>query len=156
MNTLIINKKKWEVFYEYVVSLKYGDVILHKDISSLLQEAYGTGNYRTAINRARKDLVRQGKEIESVHGKGYRVVEPDNYTQKAVSTFKQGFNRLKKAGDLLISAPVAHMSEEGRVVHRNVSDRARMLHAAVAGGCVELNLLSKKPSAYLPENIKKA
>jgi len=77
----------------------------------------------------------------------------DDYTEKSVNAFKRGFNKLKKAGDLLTYAPVDDMSDEGRSMHRHVSGRVRVLHAAVAGGCTELRLLTKKRSAFLPENV---
>ena len=155
MNELVTNKKKWELVYDHVMNLNYGDVFLHQEVSHIINEPYLSGRYQAAITRAKKSLLIQGKDIESVRGRGYRVVDPDAYSEKSVATFKQGFSRLKKASDLLTYAPINHMTDEGRKVHRDVTDRARLLYASVAGGCTELNLLAKKPSAYLPENVSR-
>jgi len=148
-------KKQWELLYEYVMEVEYGDTILHQDISYIIGESYGTPKYHAIISRTKKALLTQGQFIESVKGVGYRVIEPDNYSEKSVATFRQGFSRLKKASDLLTYAPIANMSNEGRSIHRNVTDRVRILHAAVAGGCTELKMLTKRQSAFLPENISR-
>jgi len=123
--------------------------------AATIGESYGVPKYNAIIGRAKTALLAQGRLIESVKGVGYRVVEPDDYAEKSVTTFGQGFRKLKKASDLLTYAPVASMSDEGRTIHRNVTDRVRILHAAVAGGCTELKMLSQRQSAFLPENISR-
>ena len=45
------------------------------------------------------------------------------------------------------------MTAEGLNIHRHVADRAKLLYASIAGGCTELNLIAKKNSSFLPENV---
>ena len=150
-----VYKKKWELLYDHVMEADYGSIISHQEISHIIGESHNSNKYGTIINRAKKSLLAQGRLIESVRGVGYRVIEPDDYSGKSISVFRQGFNKLKKASDLLAYAPVASMSEEGRLIHQNVTDRVKILHAAVAGGCTEINLLARKQSAFLPENVSR-
>jgi len=147
------NKQKWEILFESIKNMEYGDIITHAEISKLINEPYGSNKYSSIVQRAKKELLKNSRQIESIRETGYRVLEPDSYVDESMSKFKQGFNKLKKGNDLLTFAPVKDMSDEGRDTYRHVSDRARSLYAVMAGGCTELKLLSKKNSALLPENI---
>ena len=153
MNEIIGNKKKWELLCEAVVNMNYEDIITHKQIGRIINEPYESKKYFSIITRARKELLKQSKEIESIHGQGYRVLTPDGYVDKSVLSFKSGFKKLQKGTDILQFAPTKDMTKEGLITYRNVSDRARILYASMAGGCTELNLLAKKASVFLPENI---
>ncbi|MCL2160108.1 MAG: hypothetical protein FWH48_11935 [Oscillospiraceae bacterium] len=152
MNELISNKKKWEVFCEYAAGRDYGEIIPHKAIAEMIGESYGTGKYRSAITMARTALLKQGKYIESIVGKGYRVAFPDDYSQLAISKFTQGARSIQKGCEVMEYAPMDSMSEGGRTVHRALTDRVKLISASVISSCVELNLLSKKPHPLLPEN----
>jgi len=147
------NEKKWEILYDLVMGKNYGVLITHNEISHCLDVPYESPKYYATIAHAKKVLLTQGRIIESVRGVGYRVVEPDDYTLLSVTYFKRGFSRLEKANDLLAYAPTKKMSDEGRLMHRDITDRVRVLAASVAGGCTELKLLVKKQSAFLPENV---
>ena len=154
MNELINNKKKWELLYEKIMVLNYGDIISHGEIAIILDEPYDTNIYRAAIARAKKSLLKIGKFIESVQGKGYRVVAPDDYNKLTISQFAQGVKKIKKGNDILTYAPTNDMSDIGRDIHRNITDRCNIIYASVTSSCVELNLLSKKNHALLPQNIR--
>ena len=147
------NKKKWEIIYETVKTMNYGDIVTHEELSKLIGEPYNSNKYRSSIQRVRKELLKCGKEIESIRDTGYRVLEPDAYIDQSVSKFKQGFNKIKKGNDLLQFAPTKEMSEEGRSTYRKVSDRVQSMYAMMAGGCTELKMLTKKNPAFLPNNV---
>lgn len=153
MNQLVENKKKWELLYDRIKTMEYGDIISHDDISSVIGESYDSKNYHSIINRARKELLKASKAIESVRGQGYRVLMPSDYAFESVKTFKQGFNKFQKAKTTLDCTPIKELSVEDLKVHRNVCDRVSVLHAHLSGAKTELNLLAKKSSAYLPENV---
>lgn len=154
MNELVKNKKKWELLAEQVMKLNYEDILYHETVSKIIEEPYKSSNYYSAIKKAKKYLLTQGKDIEVINGQGYKVVAPDDYTNKSIRTFKQGFNRLDKAKKILAYAPQNHMSQEGLSTYRTVSDRVSVLHASMAGACTELHLLSKKETnVYRPTLI---
>ena len=155
MNELVKNKKKWELLFDAISQLDYGIIISHKNISKILHEAYGSQKYNSYVQRAKKELLKVGKDIESVRGQGYRVLEPDQYIDKAVQAHKQGFDKLKKGNEIIQFAPQKDMSDEGRRVYRDVSDRARILYASMAGACTELKMLAKKKSPFEIENVSR-
>ena len=120
MNEMIKTKKKWEVLYETIQHLNYGDVISHNEISRVIKEPYNSNKYCSIVNRAKKELLKVGKQIESVRGQGYRILNPDDYIDNGAKKFKQGFNRIKKGTEMLQYAPVNKMTDEGRSRYRNV------------------------------------
>ena len=153
MNDLIKNKQKYELLVDYIESLTYGTVIFHWEISNIINEAYNTPKYGSIITKAKEILWLRGKAIESIRGQGYRVMEPDSYNNKAVGLLKQGFSRIRTAEDILNNSPTKDMSEEGLMTHQNIQDKMRIVFAHTTGVRIEVNLLAKKPSAYLPENV---
>ena len=144
MNELINKKEKWEVLFEAITSMNYDDIILHSQIESIIKEEYGTNIYRSIIAKTKKKLLESSKTITSIQGQGYRIINPDEYTDQSLSHIKRGFNQIDKGYKVLQYAPVDDMSEEGLKAHRHVSDKAKSFHAMIAGGCSELKLLNKK------------
>ena len=155
MNEVIENKKKSEVLAEFINTLEYGSVIMHSQIETMIDEAYGTPRYSSTVQRAKKILLKSGRCIECIKGDGYRVVQPDNVVDASMKHYKRGFKAMQKGQDILTHAPVNDMSEEGRIVFRRVYDRAVVLNAAMQGASVEMKALSeKKQHPFALDNIK--
>lgn len=156
MNELIKNNKKSEVLADTISNLKYGDVVLHKDISKLIGEVYPSTRYSTCINKTKRLLNKKyGRKLESIRGDGYRVVKPDDYVKHSLKHFKRGFNEFQKGVGTLERAPVNDMSEEGREIYRRVNDRVVILHASLKGASVEIKTLGEKKHPFLPENVNR-
>lgn len=143
------NKEKVKILFEKISSMDYGETITHVEISNLIECSYQTQNYNSIVQKVKKQLLVNQKYIESVHKVGYRVVNPDDYTEKSYQCYQQGIKRVKKGNDILVNAPVSKMSDEGRKVYCDVSDRARALYAVMAGSCVEICNLKKKDHPLL-------
>lgn len=155
MNEMIKNKKKSEVLAEEIAKMKYGDVISHSKISSIIHEEYHTQRYTSTIQKAKKILLKEyGIVLESIRGNGYRVVLPDDYVTHSLKHYKKGFNEFQKGADTLSHAPVNEMSDEGRITYRRVNDRAVLLHASIKGAVVELKTLGEKRHPFLPKCTK--
>lgn len=145
MNEIIENKKKSEVLAEMIASLNYGDVVSHRQISTLICEKHPSPKYFSTVGKAKKILLKEyNKVIESINGDGYRVVNPDDFVEKSLKYYKRGFNSMKKGNDILVNSPTKDMTPEGRAAHRRVSDRVVVLNASIMGARVELKELSKK------------
>lgn len=145
MNEIIENKKKSEILAEMISKLNYGDVILHKDISSIIQEKYPSCKYNTTVQKCKKILLEKyDKAIECVRGDGYRVVKPDDFVFHSLNHYKRGFNEIKKGHNILTHAPVKDMSNDGRDSFRRVYDRSVILQASLKGVSVELKSLAEK------------
>lgn len=149
MNEIIKNKKKSEILAEKFAETDYGDVLLHSEISVIIQEPYPSPKYSMTISKAKKILLHKYQKcIECIIGDGYRVIYPDDFVGSALKHYKKGFNEMKKGEDTLQNAPVQNMTEEGRMVFRRVYDRAVILNASVQGATVEIKALAKKPHPF--------
>lgn len=149
MNDLIDKKEKWELLYDYIVLMEYEDTILHNEIEIIIEENRESKKYYSIIGKAKKKLLEMGKMIKSVTGQGYTIINPDEYTDLSLKHIKTGFNQIDKGHQILQYAPINNMTREGLESYRHVSDRAKTLHAMLAGGCAELKLLNKKKSKLL-------
>lgn len=149
MNELIKNKKKSEILVEKIISMDFGDTILHSEIADLIREPYPSQKYNSTIQKAKKVLLKEyGRHIECVRGDGYRITHPDDFTGASLKHYNRGFREMKKGEDVLTYAPVQHMSEEGRITYRRVHDRAVILNASMRGAKVEMKALSKKQHPF--------
>lgn len=145
MNELIENRKKSEILADHIASMGYGDAILHTEIETIINERYRTPKYRSEIMRTKKILrERYHREIKSVRGDGYRVVEPDDVVSCSISHYRRGFNQMQAGMNVLKNAPVEDMTEEGKEVYKRVSDRSVILLASLKGARAELKTLSRR------------
>jgi len=152
MNELVNKKEKWELLFEYIIKMDYATTILHSEIEEVIKESQNTPKYYSIIGKTKKKLLEASKTIKSLAGQGYSIVNPDEYTDISLKHIKSGFNKIDKGYQVLQYAPVNEMSKEGLEAFRHVSDRAKTLHAMIAGGCTELKLLNKKKSKLVLSN----
>ena len=137
-------KDKIKAAVDLVMSRNYGDVITHQEFIAVMHECGLTPTYRDAITAASKKCVDCGKMIESVHGIGYRVVNPDDYTGQSLKCIMSGAKKIDNGAKILSHAPVNQMSQAGLEAHNKVSDRMMILQASLAGAKVELRMLGTK------------
>lgn len=130
--------------YAKMVELNFGDVITHEQLAYQLQVDVQSEEYRHKVVQLKERLLKAGKYIENVRGIGYKVTNPDDYADVAINQYRLGFNRLSKGAEILHYAPTNEMTQEGLANYNKVFDRAKQLHASLAGGVVELNLLNRK------------
>lgn len=136
--------KQVEQFVNYVIEKDYGTIIYHQEISNLLGVQYGSHQYCSIIQRAKKKLLEAGKMIDCVRGQGYEIVMPDDYTGSSVRELIGGARKIDKGAKIMRNAPVQKMSAAGLESYNLVNDRLCILQAAVAGAKVEINMLSQK------------
>lgn len=149
MNEVIKDKKKSEILADLIAAKPYGTTILHKEIESVIMEKYGTRKYNSEVQRTKKILEdKYGRKLESIRGDGYRLVEPDNFTEHSLRHYKRGFKEITKAHKTLEIAPVNEMSSEGRAAYQRVYDRSVLLNASLKGASVELKTLGKKEHPF--------
>jgi succinylglutamate desuccinylase len=145
--------KPYEKLCEYISTLEYGAVVAHGEIEKITGYMRGASQYSSSITRANKQLIEKSKALKNIRDVGYQVLMPDDYSSAAIREYKRGFRRLTAGENLLIAAPENQMTDDGRRAYRDVTDKARILHASLAGGIVELKLLNKK-HPLLPANSR--
>lgn len=149
MNELIERKEKWEVLYAYILTLNYGDIISHKDIAKIINEPYKSRKYQSVVDKTKWKLLEANKTIKNIVGQGYKVLEPDEYTDYSLKFMQQGLVDISKSDKIQRFAPVNQMSLQQRMVHNQVSDRTAILKAHMSGATIEVKMLAKNPSALL-------
>lgn len=137
-------QEKAKALVEAFVNESYGTTLEHFKIAAIIGEDYGTPKYQEIVTRAKKELLDSGKMIASVHGIGYRLVYPDEYTDQSARCVVSGARRIDKGVHILDSAPVKDMTQMGAQRYNTVSDRMRIMQAAIHGAKVEIKMLAKK------------
>lgn len=137
-------QEKVKALFEVFINEKYDTTIEHHKIAAIIEENIGSPQYRNIVEKVKKDLLDSGKMIASVHGVGYRVVTPDEYTDQSARCVVTGARRIDKGARILSNAPVKDMTQEGVQKYNTVSDRFHILQAAVHGAKVEIRMLNSK------------
>jgi len=150
MNT----QKAIQNLVDKIFTMNYGDTITHAEIAQITGLPRYSSKYRSIVSRAKSQLQSEGKMIANVWKVGYRVVNPDEYSQQAISRIVSGGRRITAGKQVLQDAPVAKMTVEGRRTHQLVYDRTMILEAAVVGATTEVRMLGHKRNPLLPENIQ--
>ena len=128
---------------------EYGSILDFKEIGYIIHQEYGTHAYNDILQAAKKRLELAGHMIVNVRGVGYKVLQPDDYTQEGVKRVRQGARRIDRGAKVLNHAPVNDMSQEVREAHNRVNDRMVRLQAAMAGASVEIHMLSATKNPLL-------
>lgn len=149
------NQKSIKDLVDFIAQKEYGSQISHKEIEKIICVPYRMQKYNSIVASAKKHLLSEGKMITSVRGYGYQIVPPDDYSHKAVRKIISGGRRISAGKRVLQCAPIKHMTEDGKRTHQLISDRVRILEAAVAGATTEVRMLDHKRNPLLPENIQK-
>ena len=137
-------KDKIKAAVELVMSKNYGDIITHREFIAVMREHGITSSYRDAITAAMRKCIDCGKMIENVHGVGYRVVMPDDYTGQSIRCISSGAKKIDNGAKILSHAPVQDMTQAGLEAHNKVADRMMILQASLAGANVEIRMLGEK------------
>ena len=137
-------QEKTKALVELFANEKYGATVEHFKIAATICEEYGSRNYNQIVAKAKKELLDSGKMITNVFGVGYRVVNPDEYTDQSARCVVLGARRIDKGMKILDNAPVKDMTQAGVQKYNTVADRIHILRAAVSGAKVEIKMLNAK------------
>jgi hypothetical protein len=124
-------------------SWNYGSIHSHDEIAKLMHLDKNSNRYKSMISRANQKLTGFGKRLENIKGEGYKVVEPDRYTDISLNKFQQGVKRIRDSYSISEHAPIDKMTEEGRKRFRSYNERLSIMRAITEGHCKELTVLSK-------------
>lgn len=133
-------EKTCEVF----ANKQYGETVTHGELAAAASLKWRDKEYRYLMSAVSKKMLETGRMIESVHGVGYRLVEPDKYSTKSVDCVLSAGRKLDKGVKILDNAPVNNMTQNGVQRYNNVRDRMTILQAHVSGAKVEINMLDGK------------
>jgi len=146
-------KEAIDNLFEEVSKKQYGDLLSFSDIGYIIQQKYGSSAYSDILQAAKKRLELAGHMIVNVRGIGYKVCQPDEYTNEGVRRVRQGAKRIDRGTKVLNHAPVNDMTPAAREVHNRVNDRMTRLQAAMAGASVEIHMLSTSKNPLLNAKV---
>jgi len=131
----------------------YGSFHSHDEIAEILGIAKGTSAYYSAIRYADDGLLRFGKKLEVVIGKGYVVINPDEFiaasnkkVKKSEDFYRRGYMIAVMSPRNKMSAGVRQCSEE----HLMAMSRGISIRAAENQSLFEL----QRRSAALKQGIE--
>lgn len=139
---------------EDIAGREYGDVLPHQDLAVLLGVPPKCTEYYNLVQRLNTRLLRKSKVLENVRGIGYRIVEPDNYTDLALDHFSRAAKQVRKATRVMKFAPVDKMSENGRVRFNDTSDQAVKLRASFLHGLETTKSIAMTSGGILGDHPK--
>lgn len=137
-------EEKRKALVDAFLNEAYGTTFEHWKIAGIIGEQVGSPQYRQIVSSVKKELLDSGKMIASVHRVGYRIVNPDEYTDQSAKCVVSGARRIDKGTKILEHAPVKDMTMDGVQRYNAVSDRLRILKAAMCGAKVEIKMLNAK------------
>jgi len=139
--------------FEEVSKKEYGAMLDFKEIGHIIHQQYGTSAYNDILQAAKKRLELAGHMIVNVRGVGYKICQPDEYTNEGVRRVRQGARSIDRGTKVLNHAPVNDMTQEAREIHNRVNDRITRLQAAIAGASVEIHMLSTSQNPLLNAKV---
>ena len=80
---------------------EYGSFHTHEEISSILGIESKTTNYYHAIKSADEQLIIIGRKFENIVGKGYRLINPDEFVRSSNEKVKKGM-RFTRSGIMIL------------------------------------------------------
>jgi len=125
---------EWQTLYNKACLWDYGRIKTHEELEVIVNAKSWTSKYRSAIDRANKKLIENGRILKSIRRVGYQVVNPDDYLNVSEGHKKKGIKQLDTAHNILKNAPFKDMSEEARLKVTFAFDRSSMLQSILHGG----------------------
>lgn len=104
---------EWRILVEHLRHADYGTEISHDEVSDLIGLSVGDIRYHRHVGRARIELRHDfQRELETVNGKGYRLVLPHEFHGRARRELRLAGKRLRASKDVLVAAPQHLLTDE--------------------------------------------
>jgi hypothetical protein len=97
--------------YKVAKKWKYGSRHSHDEISNLLGIEKQTTSYYQVVNKARRELIKNGIVMTNLRNVGYRVLFPDELPAESIAILHRGTVKMKLSQDILTFAPVDKMDD---------------------------------------------
>lgn len=125
------------LFPEYLELIKvgkgweYDTIHTHEEVSEILGISYEEDRaaYYEAVSKAREEMIRLGKPLETLPSIGYRVVPPDDLHRASVGELKKTRIHNSRALLILEFGPVKEMSPLTQAAHEHYHIRTATLVA---------------------------
>lgn len=130
--------------FQKVMSMDYGETITHDEMKEIIKEEPGSQFYYFKISKVNKKLLNESKLLKNVSRVGYKIVEPGEYCDVAVSTLIKGKKKILHSKKIMEKAPTNKMTKQELNRHNQTYDRLCVVTANVEAGVKSVRKVSKK------------
>jgi len=121
---------EWRLIVERLADEDYGVVIAHGTLATLTGLTSQSRRYFSQVQRARRVLLAEWqRELESMPGIGYRLVEPPEFTGRSRRQLRLSQRRVKRAGAILVAAPQHLLTDAENAANANMLAKVGALEA---------------------------
>jgi len=142
---------EWKELFGVARDWDYGETHSHREIAKIIGLHYPSDKFYHTITRANKELLHIGKMLSSIQGKGYKVVEPNDYHKEIERETRRAERRAAVAMDIGEHAPYEEMDLSTRMRTKHISDRALQNFAFLKSKRVEIHLLAREQPKLMVE-----
>ena len=103
---------EWRLIVKHLQESPYGVLVTHDDLEAVTGLRVGDRNYHRQVSRARETLLEYQRELETVPGCGYRLVQPDEFHGRARREGRLAGRRVRRAQRVLVAAPQELLSDD--------------------------------------------
>lgn len=138
---------EWKLLVAALCEAPYGHELTHSEAAEIMHVKPQSGRYYRQMQRARsvlRDSYR--REVETVNGQGYRLVQPDEFNRRARREVQLGNRRHRHAAKVLIAAPAELLTAEQNA--RNADALAKVGQLVAFG---KSTLRDTRPSLPAPK-----
>lgn len=103
---------EWRVIVGLIQTREYGESIPHAEIAAATGLSYGTQRYFQQVQRARRVLLTEWrKELETLKGTGYRLVNPDEFNGRFRRQLRLAGRPIRQGLRVLVAAPAERLTD---------------------------------------------
>lgn len=106
---------RWKIIYNLVKASEHGTVLTYAELGAALDlhPLQDRHTIQMAMRRAAKQSEREdGRALESVRGKGYRIVEPQEHLRLARSQQRKSSKALERGHDKVVYVDLTGLEPE--------------------------------------------
>jgi hypothetical protein len=104
---------EWRLLVEYLKDRAYGSAVAHAELAEVGSLVPQSSRYFSQVQRARRVLlVDWQRELETVAGQGYRLVEPSEFFGRVRRGLRLTGRRLRATRRIAASAPSHLLTDE--------------------------------------------
>lgn len=146
-----IKVPEWKELFENAQFWEYGDIHSHREIAKIVGLQYPSEKFYHTVTRANKELLHIGKMLSCIQGKGYKVVEPNDYHKEIERETRRAERRAAVAMAIGEHAPYDEMDIATQMRTKHISDRALQNYAFLKSKRVEIHLLAREQPKLMVE-----
>jgi hypothetical protein len=107
----------WKELIKIALRWDYGSMHTHMEIATILTVQPKTTEYYHMVSRANEELLMASKMLRNVIGKGYEVVNPNDYPETSQSQMDKALRHTKTAELICTYAPTELMDDHHKKIH---------------------------------------